>query len=755
VNPQELDIPQEIKEKLLKRGIDSLYPPQEDAIKTGVLEGKNLVLASPTASGKTLIAELCALRHVLELGGKVLYLTPLRALTWEKYEEFQAYTDLEKPDGKKIRVGVSSGDIDNSSPWLQAYDIVICTNEKCDSLLRHRSPWMTGISLVIADEVHLIGSDRGPTLEVSLARLRQMSPDIQVLALSATISNTDEVAEWLKAESVTTDWRPVELREGVALGNHIVFRDGQVQGIEQYHKQDPINLALNSLDDGGQALIFVESRRRAQSTARGTGNALKNRLSRKEQTELHRIASEISSHGEKTRLTDDLADIISKGAAFHHAGLNRQHRQIIETGFKEGYIKILCATPTLAAGVNLPARTVVIGNYRRFMPGYGMQPIKVMEYKQMSGRAGRPQYDKEGVALLIAGSEDEQDYLMEDYILSKPERIDSRLAQESALRGHTLAAIAADYAHSEPSLLDFFGSTFYGYNYPTAGIKLILGGILRYLNREGMIQYEGDHLVATDFGRRVSELYIDPLTAVVLRDGLKHGAMDITDFTWLHLICHTPDMRPILRPRRKDFELIENYLEEHRDEIAFRVSQGVDYIDYEDALGEVKTAMVLDAWINEVSENDLLERYNVQPGDRYSAVTNGEWLLYSAHELAKTLELPEPRRHLIELRNRVKHGVSKKLLQLVGLKGIGRVRAQVLYNSGYTTQAKLKRADLRQLTALPLIGPKLAKTIKEQVGGLVEEAEWKSLDKVVAEQSSLTSFIEEEPEEDKEHEDYI
>lgn len=755
MNPQELDIPQEIKEKLLKRGIDSLYPPQEDAIKTGVLEGKNLVLASPTASGKTLIAELCALRHVLELGGKVLYLTPLRALTWEKYEEFQAYTDLEKPDGKKIRVGVSSGDMDNSSPWLQAYDIVICTNEKCDSLLRHRSPWMTGISLVIADEVHLIGSDRGPTLEVSLARLRQMSPDIQVLALSATISNTDEVAEWLKAESVTTDWRPVELREGVALGNHIVFRDGQVQGIEQYHKQDPINLALNSLDDGGQALIFVESRRRAQSTARGTGNALKNRLSRREQTELHRIASEISSHGEKTRLTDDLADIISKGAAFHHAGLNRQHRQIIETGFKEGYIKILCATPTLAAGVNLPARTVVIGNYRRFMPGYGMQPIKVMEYKQMSGRAGRPQYDKEGVALLIAGSEDEQDYLMEDYILSKPERIDSRLAQESALRGHTLAAIAADYAHSEPSLLDFFGSTFYGYNYPTAGIKLILGGILRYLNREGMIQYEGDHLVATDFGRRVSELYIDPLTAVVLRDGLKHGAMDITDFTWLHLICHTPDMRPILRPRRKDFELIENYLEEHRDEIAFRVSQGVDYIDYEDALGEVKTAMVLDAWINEVSENDLLERYNVQPGDRYSAVTNGEWLLYSAHELAKTLELPEPRRHLIELRNRVKHGVSKKLLQLVGLKGIGRVRAQVLYNSGYTTQAKLKRADLRQLTALPLIGPKLAKTIKEQVGGLVEEAEWKSLDKVVAEQSSLTSFIEEEPEEDKEHEDYI
>ncbi|TRO53722.1 ATP-dependent DNA helicase, partial [Candidatus Bathyarchaeota archaeon] len=550
----------------------------------------------------------------------------------------------------------------------------------------------------------------------------------------------------------------VELREGVAFGNHITYKDGKVEGIEGYHKQDSINLALNSIDNGGQALIFVESRRRAESTARATGSALTKRLSKREQTELHRISAEISSHGEKTRLTDDLAESVAKGSAFHHAGLNRDHRRIIETAFKQGYIKILCATPTLAAGVNLPARTVVIGNYKRFMAGYGMQPIKVMEYKQMSGRAGRPQYDKEGTALLIASSEDEQDYLMEDYILSNPERIDSRLAQESALRGHTLAAIASDYAHSENSLLDFFGSTFYGYNYPTAGIKLILGSILRYLSREGMIEYDGDNLKATDFGRRVSELYIDPLTAVVLRDGLKRGALDVTDFTWLHLICHTPDMRPILRPRRNDMELVENYLEDHRDEISYQMSEGYDYIDYEEALGEVKTAMVLEAWINEVSENDLLERYNVQPGDRYSAVTNGEWLLYSAHELADTLGMPEPRRQLVELRSRVKHGVSKKLLPLVRLKGIGRVRAQILFNSGYTTHAKLKRADLRQLTALPLIGPRLAKAIKEQVGGLVDEQEWKRLDSITAEQSSLTSFFEEEPEEEAEEEqreDYI
>jgi helicase len=266
-----------------------------------------------------------------------------------------------------------------------------------------------------------------------------------------------------------------------------------------------------------------------------------------------------------------------------------------------------------------------------------------------------------------------------------------------------------------------------------------------------MIQYQGDRVYATDFGRRVSELYIDPYTAVVMRDGLKRGALDVTDFTWLHLICHTPDMRPILRPRRNDMEIVENFFEERRDEFAVSLSQAEDYIDYEDFLGEVKTAMVLNAWIEETSESDLMERYNVQPGDRYSAISNAEWLLYSAYELANVLGMPESRRHLRSLRDRVKHGVSEKLLPLVRIRGIGRVRAQVLYKSGFTSLAKLKRADLRQLTALPLIGPRIAVSIKEQVGGTVEQEEWERIKSEETEQKALTSFIEEEfKEEEKE-----
>jgi helicase len=399
--------------------------------------------------------------------------------------------------------------------------------------------------------------------------------------------------------------------------------------------------------------------------------------------------------------------------------------------------------------VNLPARTVVIGSYKRFVAGYGMYPITVLEYKQMSGRAGRPQYDPYGEAILIASTSDEQDYLMENYVLASPERLYSRLAQESALRGHTLAAVASDFAHTEQGLLDFFGGTFYGFHYPAASIKLILTGILRYLDKEGMLEEKGDYLYATDFGRRTSELYIDPLSATIIRDGLRRGAMDVSDFTWLHLICHTPDMKPILRPRRGETDEVEGYAEERKEEFACPVTGEGDYIEFEQFLGEVKTAMVLDAWINEKTENEILERYGVQPGDRYAAVHNAEWLLHATHELADIVGAPDHKRHLGELEDRIKHGVTKKLLPLVRLKGIGRVRARVLYNSGFTNISALTKAPLQRLVEIPLIGPRLAKSIKEQVGGLVEEGEWERLKRPETEQRALTEFVEEKYEDER------
>ena len=747
----ELDIPREVREILLKEGIETLYPPQEEAFKAGVLKGRNLVLATPTASGKTLVAVLCALKHVIEEGGKVLYLTPLRALAWEKYEEFLKFSGIEKRNGEKVSTALSTGDYDSSSPWLGRYDIIVTTNEKCDSLLRHRAPWIGEITLVVADEVHLIGSDRGPTLEVILARMRQIKPDVQVLALSATIRNADEISEWLGAETVSTEWRPVELREGVYYKNAVIFRDGSSYKLKPLHRDVLLNLALNTVSSGGQALIFVESRRRAMSVARDVATALRDLVPRRQLQTLQRAADEVLIRGERTSIGELLASCISMGAAFHHAGLRTEHRRIIEDSFREGKIKVIAATPTLAAGVNLPARLVVVANYRRFVPGYGMLPIPVMEYKQMSGRAGRPQYDTFGEALLIADSSEEQDYLMESYVLAKPERLYSRLAAEAALRSHVLAAVASDYAHSETGLLDFFSRTFYAHQYDPRGLQETVGSMLRFLSKEEMIKPEGEYLYATEFGRRVSELYIDPLSAVILRDSLKREVEHPTDFTYLHLVCHTPDMSPILRPRRDEAAAVELFLNEHKDELACTIpEEWEDIIDYEQFLGEVKTAMVLGSWIEELSENDLLEKFNAQPGDRYSIVQNAEWLLFAAQELAAIFKIRGLHGRLSRLRERVENGVKAELLPLVTLRGIGRVRGRVLYNSGLRTLDDLKRAPLRRLVETPLIGAALAKSIKEQVGGLVEEEEWRKLSAKEAEQKAITEFIEEKPEKELE-----
>ena len=231
---EELPIPETVKDILLGLGIAELFPPQEDCILAGVLEGRNIVLASPTASGKTLIAELCGLKHVLEKGGKVIYLSPLRALASEKFEDFKKYASIKKPDGRKVSVGISTGDFDSADNWLERYDIIVTTNEKADSLLRHRAKWMDSISLVIADEIHLLNdAGRGPTLEIVLARLLQVNPNIQILALSATINNVDEIAGWLNAKYIVTEWRPINLKEGIMLKDEIQYKDGEARKIEQ------------------------------------------------------------------------------------------------------------------------------------------------------------------------------------------------------------------------------------------------------------------------------------------------------------------------------------------------------------------------------------------------------------------------------------------------------------------------------------------------------------------------------------------
>jgi helicase len=729
LNIAQLPIPNKVKEILYSAGITELFPPQEEAIRAGVLEGKNMVLASPTASGKTLIAELCSLKHVLEKNGKVVYLSPLRALASEKFEEFGKYTAIRKQDGRKVSVGISTGDFDTADNWLERYNIIVTTNEKADSLLRHRAKWMDDISLVVADEVHLLNeAERGPTLEVVLARLLQCNPGIQVLALSATISNVNEIASWLKANYIVTEWRPVSLKEGVILHEEIQYKDGDARKIEKKTRYPYINLVLNTLKTGGQALVFASTRKSSVSAAKTIAQHISEVLSKPLKRSLEHEAEKILASGERTQISETLADLVKSGTAFHHAGLAGAHRRLIEDSFRAGKLKVLTATPTLAFGVNLPARTVIIQDYRRFEPGYGNYPISVLEYKQMAGRAGRPKYDKIGESILIAKTSDEADYLMEGYVLAKPERIWSRLAVEKIIRGHVLATIASDFAHTENGVYEFFGKTFYAYQYDVKAIKGIIDRILKYLYDEQMLDIDGENICATKFGKRVSELYIDPISAVIIRDALRNKPACLTDFGLLHLISHTPDMGPVMRPYTREFDALAVHLEEHKDELFTDIpNEWADHFFYEEFLGEIKTAAVMKNWIEEVSEEKLIEQFGVQPGDLYRTIENAKWLLHATDELARLFGEKEVLPLTSELVERVSKGIKKELLPIVRLEGVGRVRGRILFNAGYRTIDDIKQTPVENLTNLPLIGPGLAKKIKEQVGGFVKKETWEKL----------------------------
>jgi len=210
-------IPIELYSSLEKRNINELRKSQSKSIKAGLLEGKNLVVCTPTASGKTLIAELACVKNIIEQKGKAVYIVPLKALASEKYKEFKERYPF-------LRIGLSSGDLDSSDEFLGRNDLIVVTSEKLDSLIRHKTKWIKDIFTIIVDEAHLLNDvKRGPTLEIVITILMDYLKSYQLIALSATIGNPKEFASWLKAELVIDDWRPVELKKGIYCDGKLEF----------------------------------------------------------------------------------------------------------------------------------------------------------------------------------------------------------------------------------------------------------------------------------------------------------------------------------------------------------------------------------------------------------------------------------------------------------------------------------------------------------------------------------------------------
>lgn len=718
----ELPLPNYFIKHLEKLGYEDLYPPQELAVGKGLFEDKNMVIATPTASGKTFIAVLAAIDTLLKYRKcKIVYLVPLKALANEKLKEFKEFFRI--PIGnKKIRILIATGDYDTSGEELKYADIIIATNERMDSILRHGPSWIENIKLVIADEGHLIGvSGRGPTLEALLTRLKVEFRGIRMIILSATIQNKGDFKRWLNAVIVSSDWRPVPLEEGVLYDHIVIYGDYNEKEFPKITGDPILDNSLLTLSEGGQVIVFTQTRREAVNKAKKYAEFMRERgrqfLTQEQRNMVNEMANRILEKGEVTELSKNLFNVFRSGVAFHHAGLNPQHREIIENAFRKGIIKILTATPTLAAGVNLPGRKVIITYIsRRGLGGY-QEDISIFEYKQMAGRAGRPQYDEKGEAFLYSRYENLAEILIDTYISGEPEPLISHMLDGENFESQILGLATTYRRVNSRKITNFLTNTLCSVQEVEKKIlsrgkkaleMLVSGGLLIYNSKNDIFR-------PTRLGQRASELYILPSTAIYLKDILKKKPSKTpSDTLLLYYISYTKDMG-IISVRNKDRKTILKEVEtkyaDELDDLLLHLKNEYPFYYDELELSAWKISLVLKDWIEEKSENDILTKWRVEPGDLYILRNNGEWLAYAAREISRLFDNKIYEKEYTKLVLRLKYGVKEELLPLVEIEDIGRRRARMLYTHGYKRLSDFRDARLENLIGIPGIGSRLAEKL--------------------------------------------
>ncbi len=664
------------------RNVAKFYDYQEKAI-AEIDKGKNLIVSTPTASGKTLLAEYGIVR-ALNNNGKAIYVVPMRALASEKFREFEIYKNF------GYKVVLEMGDMESLDVETLKYkysrlnfDVLFATAEKLDAILRANVS-LKNLKFLVVDEIHFLGSpDRGSVYEILIAKLRKNFPDIQILGLSATIGNTDELAKWLDASLVQSSFRPVQLTEIIETKNDL-------------------NAIVAENLPKGNILIFTNSKKRCQDLC---GELSEMSIFKNiNEVELSKeILNAVESPTEQCKL---LTNFVKKGIAFHHAGLTNKQRELVEENFKNNKIKVIIATPTLAYGVNLPAHTVIIERLNRYT-NKGMVEIPVLEYKQMSGRSGRPKYDKEGTVIIKANKAKEK-HIREKYINGKPEDIESYILAEPNLRFHTLSLIP-EISNVE-EIIRFFDTTFgmFRYGNPEAVERNIIN-IISGLKDWKFAEEKNKKLNLTPAGNRINQMYIDPLTAEryivnFLNISSQFGSYD--DISILFILCTATEMPLLYISRGEEDDILGEFLsqENHR---------YLEEIGGDDYLEKFKTANMFNAWLSEKSENYIYSTFNAPPGLLHQKVEILQWLTYAACEIGKILKFPQIKQ-LMEMHIRAKYGIGKELIELISIKGVGRVRARALFNAGFVNKDMLRKASVDEVARI-LKSKKIAEEIKKEV----------------------------------------
>lgn len=666
--------------------IKEFNPAQKAVIESGYLEDKsNYIISIPTASGKTVLGILPALKTILN-GGKAIYAAPLLSIQNEKVKEFKAFEEH----------GIKVGKHPSNS------DLSVMVFESFDALTRFSWNVLREVDTLIIDEFHMIGEySRGPTLESAITRAKIINPSLRIIALSATLKNIDEIEQWLDGKTVEHNYRPVPLNKEVL----------DAEMFNTKNKNDVIvKIVEKAIEDNSQALSFVSTRRFTESLATYVAKKIDKKTTKEQKHKFKQVADKLLEVPKKkgslpTTTCLKLAEAAEKGVVFHHAGLFNEQKEIIEDEFRNGNILMITATPSLMYGVNLPSKYVVIRDHTRWTSN-GPASIPVFDYEQMSGRAGRPQYDDVGYSYLVAKTMDEAFDLEARYVNGEIELTNSKLIDnKDAIYKQIIAQIASSLSKNLDDLNDFFGKTLYGFqmkNNPSMSmfaqdsLNWELESALEFLLQNGIIRATPEGLKTTDFGNLIAKSNYAVETAVKIKEYV--STMEkLNPAEMIYALAETPDLPLISFKGRKSKDPVRDKLSEC----------GLFAVD----IGNPEaTAVSLIEWIDERNEYEIENAYNV-----YSASTRRS--AYEASRLVKfaknTLEVLGNYSNLKDmdyLSARLYYGVKEDIIPLVvGVKRLGRKRARLLMK---TFGDNLSEASEKELQKVEGIGPKLAGKVK-------------------------------------------
>lgn len=668
-----------------------------------IKQSRNLLVCFPTSAGKTFLIKLFLLKHLDN--GTNFYTVPLKSLADEKHDEFTKQFP-------GLKIGIMTGDYQHMlKATVSSYDIIITTYEKLDSLLRNSLELMQEIvSCIVIDEIHELGSDRGKCIENFVMKLKMIG-DVPIMATSATVGNASQIARWLDADLFVSKFRPVPLKKGVLVDGEIEYDDGS---FERYARTVEGTASLEDiitkkLEAGDQIMYVRATRDHASSFAKKmsllVGDAYKD-------------DGLVLPHA-KTKDEQALSKCIRRGIACHHAGLRSENRTYIEKMFKKGRIKFLCATTTLAAGVNLPSRVVLL-DWRRFSKeSGGQEPLPVMEVLQILGRAGRPQYDSIGYGILVCKNDREYEYCMDTYLTLPPEQINSPLLDSGNLFHSLLGNIGTASVTAEDLL------TYYSYSFGYCQDKdRMIKKVIKTMSSfekfpEPMVSVTNDAYRLTPIGKIVKQYYVDPDDASIIIEMIR-DCKALSTLSVVHAIMKCHAGAPLSVRGRSGWE---EAIEDARDKLYY---DDLDVNDREQ-VREIQTALILvgtgqpgeTIYADEsVSFDKLCERYGIEGGDIQRLVGPGGkifWLLQFASRVAKYYRKVEIARLIDIITIRLRYGVSTKIVPLCSIDNVGRERGKALYRAGYTTVASVASAGTAMISKVDVNGKLLGDDLASKI----------------------------------------